>query len=85
MPTGYPSAIFHHGWMHRVPQSLSPESTSLHRQNDPTSVDLIQVGVQQFKAQTACINAEAKALQAQAMRLHPAVRRREHQIGRAHV
>lgn len=60
--------------MYRVPQSPSPESTSLHRQNNPTSLDLVQAGVQQLKAQTACINAEAKALQAQAMRLHPAVR-----------
>ena len=63
--------------MHRAPQSFSPESTSLHRRNDPTSLDLIQTGVQQLKAQTASIDAEAKALQAQAMRLHPAVRRCE--------
>ena len=66
--------------MHNVSESLSPASTSRHRQSDPSSHELIESVLQQLKAQKACINAEAEAMQAQARRLHPAVRHCEHSL-----
>lgn len=85
MPTREPLRAASLWLMHRVPRSLAPGCTPLHRQSDPTSLDPIQSGMQQLNAQTASINADAKALQAQAMRLHPAVQRCEHSDGRALV
>lgn len=53
MATREPRRRLHHGRMHRVPQSFALETASMHRQNEPTSLDLIHLGMQWLKVQTA--------------------------------
>jgi uncharacterized membrane protein YdfJ with MMPL/SSD domain len=66
--------------MSRASNSQTSETNALARRGDPTSRDLIETGMQQLKDQRACIDAEAKALEAQAMRLHPGWRRCDHPL-----